>query len=161
MFRKVKDKIAKTDAGKIWAKNSAEVDAARRENKKAKRGVIAFVRGLQLLAHCFTIYVIVVAATVFIAPTLVSYIGGLAQVTSNTDIFIVLSTWFLPSLFALGLLLAFTLFVIKKMNSFWRKCFDGIVAKIRKSAEKQNSETGETNKENESVKKSKSSKSKK
>lgn len=137
---KLKEKISNTDAAKIWAKNSEEDRIERAKNKGSKRVPIFIIRCIQVFVIMFTVYIIAIASATFVIPTVVSYLGGLARISHETDFLIAISTWIFPSLFACGLILVAIIAVIKAVFRMWNKCFGGIVNRLQASAVKAKSE---------------------
>lgn len=145
MLEKVKDKVKNSEAVRIWQKNSAEVDAEREANKGQRRCLVAFIRLTWAVLVVFLVYLIVILAVTYVTPMMVSYIGGLAKITEDTDIFVVLSAWAFPSFLMVMLIFAFTVYLIFKVNSLLRRGFTKIIKKIRSNAALKQKEQSEGN----------------
>lgn len=135
---KLGDKVRKTRVGMLWSANRAIDKAEKAEKKKKRRGLIAFTRLIQAFMTAMTVYIFSLFTIVFLTPTIVSYLGGLARITKDTDIFVTISTWVFPSIMALLCLFALYIVVIKFVVKAWGNLFNTCVDSIRRKAEKQN-----------------------
>lgn len=130
----IKKKIQDSHVMHVWRKNYEEVKAEKQA--KPHRVSLFFVQVLRLFLCFFTIYFCCVVSILYLAPLLVSYIGGLMQVSLQSDLMMLLSTWIGPSFLGLGFLFAGTCFVIVKVCRFWTKCCNKMTSKLKNQSEK-------------------------